>query len=195
MLTYRRRIQRGTYIGFELAEYLGRCAARCQQSGSATDFIALQAAIATGFIQRRNVRCHRQPCLGGYRQRLELAGLDEGQDQRCVLKRDFKLARHQFGGHLCAGFVGDVLQIDTGHAFEQLARQMLGGAAAGGAKAQLAGVCPGIGDQLAHRFQRHARMQCQHIGRERHLGQWLEVLDDVVGQFFVERGIEVQRAG
>src|SRR5207244_5169278 len=89
--------------------------------------------------------------------------------------------------------VGNVLQLDPGHLLEQLARGMLGAAAARGTEAQFARVGPSVGYQLFHRVKRDARVHREDVGHVRHLRDRFEIALDVVSELRIQGRIEVER--
>ena len=91
---------------------------------------------------------------------------------------------------LCTAFVGDVGDLKTGGFFQQLGAQVGGAARSRCAVAQLVGIFLGISNHLGQGIKRGIGLGNDGELQIGHQSNGLDVLDRVVGQGFVQRGID-----
>ena len=134
----------------------------------------------------------------GHGQGLELAGLDLRHGRGQVVEHQVHGAADQVEQRRAGAAVGEVDHEGAGARLEELARQVDRGAVAAGRHVQLARVGLGITDQVGHGIdlQRFGlgRVHHQHVGHTGHQRDRREVLDRVIGQLGIERGIDAMRA-
>jgi hypothetical protein len=105
------------------------------------------------------------------------------------VERRLHLAADEVGDHRCAAAIRHVDGVDTGGELEQLAREVARRADAERGHADLAGIGPGIGDELADRAHRQRRIHHEHqreLDKARHRH---DVAQEVEGQRGIERGV------
>ena len=107
-----------------------------------------------------------------------------------VVEHHLHLAADHVGQRRRRAAVRHVLHLDAGHRHEQLGRQMDGGAVAGGGIADLAGIGFRIGDELGDGLGRHRRVHLHDVRPIRDAGDRRDVVEEVVRQLLVERGVD-----
>jgi hypothetical protein len=104
-----------------------------------------------------------------------------------LTKRDLHLSAEQIGQEAAA--IRDVDHVDTGHRLEQLAAHMAQAPDAGRCHIDLAGIGPGVSDQLGHCLSRERWRYRQHIGGEANARDRSNVADKIEVELVVECGI------
>ena len=115
-----------------------------------------------------------------------------GRDRR---ERHRDMAAEQIGQRRAGALVGNMHQRDAGGAGEIFAGDVAGGAGAGRAEIDLAGIGLGVGDQLGDGFGRKRRMHHQRIRRVADQADRRKILARIVADVLVERRPDRERAG
>jgi hypothetical protein len=89
-----------------------------------------------------------------------------------------------------AALTGHVLDVDAGRGAEHLSGEMAGRAETGRPIVQLAGVLLGERDKIGEAFHRLRGMHHYRDRHERDQREWREILDRVIGQPGIERGVD-----
>jgi len=141
--------------------------------------VAHVIALHTGLGNRRHIGQLGAALLRRVAQRTQLAGLDLRHAGGDVGDHQVDLAAQQVGDGQRIALVGHMQDVHIGQLLEHLAGYPAGRAAA--AKAELARVGLGIGQQLAHRLVRRIGRHHQHLAALAQAGNRREVLDRVIG--------------
>ena len=115
-----------------------------------------------------------------------------GRDRR---ERHRDMPAEQIGQRRAGAFVGNMHQRDAGRAGEIFAGDVAGGAGAGRAEIDLAGIGLRIGDQLGNGFGGKRRMHHQRIRRVADQADRRKILARIVAGILVERRSDRERAG
>src|SRR4051812_28323927 len=112
------------------------------------------------------------------------------RDRRYRSESKLYASRDQVDVGRAGGLVRDMYEIDARHLLEELAREVLGRAHAGGAVGERSGLRLRKSDQLLYAARGHRRMREQDVRRLRELGDRRELRDRVVRHFRMQRGID-----
>lgn len=112
-----------------------------------------------------------------------------------VAKQELHLAGQQVRHRRPLPAIRHVQHVDAGHHLEQLARHVRRAAVAGGGHGDLAGIDPGIGDQVGHAVRRQRGMHHDDHGHADDAADGRDVADEVEVEFWIERGVDRIRYG
>ncbi len=181
--------------GFQLdaVHDVGGRARRGQQAEPRAGLVAFERRTA-GLFHSGHVRQRWRAGGTGHRQRLELARLDLRHGRGQVVEHHVHVAAHHVQQGRTRAAVGHVQHVGAGHALEQFAREVDGGAVAAGGHVELARMGLGVADEVLHaRDALRARLlgiDFHHVRHRGHQRDRHEVLDGVVGQLAVERAVD-----
>ena len=121
------------------------------------------------------------------RKRAQAVRLHRADGERRIRDVDRHLARDGVGHGLCPDLVGNVHDVELQLQLQELHRELRRGAGERGGVIELAGIRPGVIDQLPDRPERHRRMHEDDVGRQADARDRREVAQLVVGHLRVER--------
>ena len=147
----------------ELVDDLLRRVGRRQQAEPADQLVAGQPA----FRHRRHVGEELRALRAGRRQRLELAGLDEGLHRGRRREHHVDAPAQKIGHRRAGAFVGHVQHLDMSVLLEQRAGEMRGGADARRSERQRLRFRLRQRDQIGDRVRLHVRIDDNQIRRRR----------------------------
>ncbi len=147
-----------------------------------------------GLRDRRHLGKLRRALDGGNAERARAARADVGDLLGQVGDHELHLPGDEIGRRRRAALVGHVHDLHAGHRLEELHAQVRGGADAGGAVGELAGIRFRIGDELGDGGRRHRRVDRHHVRRHADQADVGDVLQRVVAEILVERGPDAVRA-
>ncbi len=180
----------GLDLGPQLVDDLLRGVGRRDDHVPRDRFEARQA----GFRERRHVRDHGRTGQRRDAERAHLALANEWRRNGGIREGQLHVPGHHVGQGRHVALVGHRDHLDAGQALEIFAGEMAHGAGAGRRIGQLAGARLRVGDELGDRLNRQRRSDHQHERHVRDQRDRHEVLDRIVGQLLVERGVDGQQA-
>ena len=166
-----------------------RCFGRHKQTVPQIEVIALEAALG----HRRHLRQLCATLCAGHGEQFQTAGIHLGSDCRVVGQRHLRLVGNHRDHRRTAALIVDVVHLDLRHHLQRIAGDFAGGTGDGDIETALRFFClgekftQGAGRQPAAGNQRHRRIGNFADGEK--------IALRIVGQFFVERGVDGVRAG
>src|ERR1051325_100202 len=116
------------------------------------------------FGERRHVGQRRDALCACHRERLDAPGFHVRERYAEVVAHHVDLARHQRGQGWRGALVRYVGNLQPArHALEELGGEVRRSAVALGGVVELAGICPGVGDQIGHGRHRQLRVHQQYV--------------------------------
>jgi hypothetical protein len=152
-------------------------------------------SLVARLVDGRHVRQLGAASQRGHAERAQLARLDVWYRRRQVAAEHLHLPGNHRLHRWRRALVGHVQQVDAGHHLEVLTRQVGRTAVAAGRERKFARFLLGQRDELGQVVGRDGRMDDAYIGRLVDQDHRLEVLDRIVGQLLVDRGVDAVRAG
>ena len=154
----------------ELRDHFGWCAGRRNNGKKAVHDDA-----GNGFVQRRQIRKAGKALARSHRKPAHLAGLDDGVRGRDRAHHYRIDAAGDVLGHLRRRTIRHLDQAEVGPFVEQPGGERRGAGGVVERDRQLCAICPGMGDQLAHRGDRQIGIHRKHLrteaGGQRHRGE------------------------
>ena len=159
----------------QFGDHVFRCGRRRHHAEPDRHLIAGYA----GFIDRRHLGQAGRAFRGGDGQRTQAPGLHMLDHVGHVVEHRLHLIADQVGDRWRAALVRDMGEVGARHHLEQLHRQMVRGAVAGGGVGDLAGLGAGGCQQVLDRFVGRGRVDHQQVGGRAYPGERREVAGDV----------------
>ena len=162
---------------------------RARRGGQAEPRLHVEARIAR-LRQRGHIGQQRRAPGAGDGDRAQLACLHMGQGRGRVVEHGIHLPAQQVGDGRCAAPVGHVQHAQARELPEHLARQVDRRAAARRGEADALRTLPGMAHIVGHVLYGQARVDHEDVGNLGDQADGLEVLDRVIAEPGVERGID-----